>query len=155
MQGQSDLGEQTLFGRIGLWALGVLGIIIWRVWEFSRSEIADMKKLIDGRVATGANELQQKTVSDTLARIERRLEEQDRAIESRVSVVDHQLVRNDVAKLFEKVEDVRVEVAEQYGELLNSQALSRNEIRATLDEQTKQITKAIHAVADRRSKSRE
>lgn len=134
-----DLGENTLFGKIGAWALGaVVAIMLFiaRKWE----------KWMDNA--------------------EKRFETVNAALGLKVATTDHGRTRDDLALLEKQFQQMRIDSLEQHGAVLDQISLNKNEIQTTmsrnreefkdlLNAQTSALKDAIHAVADRRAHPRD
>lgn len=128
-----DLGEHTLFGRFGLWLLGLVVMVI----GFAVRRYEKFGDQTDAKFAAV-----------------------DRALAEKVNAVDHAGVDREVRRLSQALDQMRVDHANSHGELLNEITLNKNELQATISQnkdelkdalhkQTLELTTAIHALSAR------
>lgn len=137
-QAPPDLGEHTLFGRFGAWAISGLGAMV----------------LFAARIL-------EKRADKQDAETEARFVEIEKALAKKADAVQLSLTDGDVRALKQTFADLRVEIAELHGEVLNTISTSREEIVAVMTEnqrqsdkamaaQTLEFTKALNVVANSR-----
>ena len=91
-----DLGEHSFWGRFGSYLVGVLTLIVWRVWDYFNGEVREMRA-------------EMKKVAETLAT------KADRDSFEKVASKDElDRQRDNVAKLFEAQVDIRKELTDGF-----------------------------------------
>lgn len=101
-----DLGEHTFWGRFGVWAVGALGLLVLKLWDFMRGELKDLRSALERKA--DADDVDGLTSKEESAR-----------------------QRADIGKLFEKLDAVKEDMGSVRAEIVDTRAKIREEIAAT------------------------